>query len=163
MNAMSEEESTVKVIYVDNCCNCCKALQKIFTLAEIKLDLYHWQHRWNDILADNNSPEAGVFRHLMRRAVLHVEPAEYTRAKTKLTYQKRRTPMHKEIMTEANAVIPPPAILRESIEAVLQYVMLKDIETKMKQSMRRGSCRKRFLKSGSVVRETVGGTGTPYG
>jgi hypothetical protein len=53
----------LKVIYVDNCCSVRKILQDIFGAhVLIKLDVFHWLKRWNDILLDPSAKEAWVFK-----------------------------------------------------------------------------------------------------
>ena len=87
---------TVKVIYVDNCCTVRAILQEIFPDAEIKLDVYHWFARWDEAMADVRSPEASVFRHLMRRAMYIVENSEFTRVQYLLRSKLNRQPTTKK-------------------------------------------------------------------
>lgn len=153
------DEQAVKVCYVDNCCGVCNMLQMSFPDSETKLDAFHWMKRWNQILQDVQSAEAGVFRALMHRALFNVEPGEYERARLALIAKKKKEPTVKEILKEANAVIPPPAALRANVEAVLTYVTAKDTETERKMSMRMegdtSPMPNRFLKNSHANREVI--------
>lgn len=122
-------EESVKVIYVDNCCQVRQSVVLLFPGVLVKLDVFHWLKRWNDIIMDAGSAHAGIFRALMSRAIFNVESSEFERAKDKVQGKKKRVPTVKEIMKEANSVIPEPAILRSNVEAVLRYVQDKDAET----------------------------------
>jgi hypothetical protein len=123
------EEQAVKVVYVDNCCNVKNIVRRIFPDVVIKLDPFHWLKRWNELLVDSSSAQAGIFRALMSRGLFNVEPSEFNRAKDKVARKKKREPTVKEILKEANAVIPSPDILRKNIEAVFHYVQTKDTDT----------------------------------
>jgi hypothetical protein len=87
----------------------------------------------------------------MTRAVFNVEPQEFRRAEQKVQEKKKRKATIKEIMKEANSVIPSPDILRTNVEAVLKYVQDKDTETEHKLSTwvegDNGPKPERFLKS----------------
>jgi hypothetical protein len=78
------DEEAVKVVYVDNCCNVCKVLQKCFPGALVKLNAFHWLKRWNEILHDPKSGHGGVFRALMSRALVSCGPDEFANAKVRL-------------------------------------------------------------------------------
>lgn len=119
----------VKVVYVDNCCQVRRSINRIFIDALVKLDVFHWLKRWNDIIYDAKSSHAGIFRALMSRAVFNVEAQEFARAKEKVEAKKKRVATIKEIMKEAKSIIPAPDILRSNVEAVLRYVQDKDAET----------------------------------
>lgn len=124
-----ETSNAVKVLYIDNCCNVKNILRRIFPDALIKLDPFHWLKRWNELMVEPSSAEAGVFRGLMSRAIFNIEPTEYERAKDKVCKKKKRDPTVKEILKEANAVIPSPEVLRRNVEAVFHYVQTKDTDT----------------------------------
>jgi hypothetical protein len=124
-----ESAEAVVVLYVDNCCQVSRIVSEIFPGVAIKLDPFHWLKRWSDVLVDPNSAQAGIFRGLMSRALFVIEPGEFDRAKEKLTRKKKRDPTVKEVLKEANSVIPDPATLRNNIEAVLQYLQTKDSDT----------------------------------
>jgi hypothetical protein len=117
------------VVYVDNCCNVKNIVRRIFPNVVVKLDPFHWLKRWNELLVDSSSAQAGIFRALMSRGLFNVEPSEFNRAKDKVARKKKREPTVKEILKEANAVIPSPDILRKNIEAVFHYVQTKDTDT----------------------------------
>jgi hypothetical protein len=120
---------SVKVVYVDNCCQVRRSLQSVFGDVLVKLDVFHWLKRWNAIVFDAKSSHAGVFRGLMSRAVFNVESEEFSRAKTKVEAKKKRAATVKEIMKEAKSIIPTRDILRSNVEAVLRYIQDKDAET----------------------------------
>jgi hypothetical protein len=148
-------EEAVKVVYVDNCCTVRRVLARCFPGALVKLDVFHWLKRWNDIVLDSASAQAGIFRGLMSRAVFVVDRNEYLRAKEKLQRKKRREPTVKEILREATSVIPEPEVLRANVSAVLQYVMAKDAEIEHQLATRQDGDRnnsipKKFLKSHGV-------------
>jgi hypothetical protein len=46
--------------------------------------------------------------------------------------KKKREPTVKEILKEANTIIPPPEVLVDNVEAVLSYIYAKDAETDQK-------------------------------
>jgi Transposase len=122
------QEQAVKVVYVDNCCSVCKVTKRCFPNALVKLDAFHWLKRWNEMLADCNSGQAGVFRALMSRALFTCGKDEFDHAKERLARKGKDNPSTKEIMKEANSVIPPPPLLRSNVEAVLSYCLAKDGE-----------------------------------
>jgi hypothetical protein len=118
---------SVKVVYVDNCCNVCNTIKACYPGADVKLDAFHWLKRWNDILCEPTSVQGGIFRALMSRAIFNVEASEFKRAKEHLVNNKKKPdPSVREILREANSVIPDPNILRQNVEAVLQYIRAKD-------------------------------------
>jgi len=48
----------VAVCYVDNCSKVCPSLKATFgNDLLVKLDEFHWQKRWDDILFDRNLPQ----------------------------------------------------------------------------------------------------------
>ena len=97
----------------------------------------------------------------MSRAVFVVDKNEYLRAKDLLRRKKRCEPTVKEILREAQSVIPEPEILRANVSAVLQYVMSKDAEIEHRlATIQPGhgdqvGQPKKFLKSNNAVRELI--------
>jgi hypothetical protein len=142
---------SVKVVYVDNCCSVHHVLRRIFPSVSIKLDAFHWLKRWNDIMAEPTSAQAGVFRALMSKAIFNVEGSEFEDARIRARRKKKRDPNNKEILKEANAIIPQPEILQGNVEAVLLYIHAKDAETDRRLLARREDddtpAPKRFFKS----------------
>jgi hypothetical protein len=116
----------VKVVYVDNCCQVCISLKRCFPGVLVKLDAFHWLKRWSEMLQDPKSGHGGVFRALMSRALFTCGPDEFDNAKQRLIQRGKASPTTREIMKEANTVIPPPFLLRSNVEAVLKYCMAKD-------------------------------------
>lgn len=159
------EDHAVKVVWVDNCCNVNRILQRCFPGAEILLDVFHWLKRWNKVLYDPGSLQAGVFRALMCRALFMVDDEEYARAKTIAVKELEkkgvtgRQPTVYEVKKHARASIPSPEILRDNVEGVLRYIQAKDANTESELSMRRDEDESpkpdRFLKSGSVTRALI--------
>ena len=127
---------SVKVVYVDNCCNVCTVVKSAFPGCLVKLDAFHWLKRWNLLLFDLKSPLAGVFRGLMHKALFNVDQHEYDRAKAVLQQRKQREPTSKEILRFANSVIPEPTALRANVEAVYNYCVAKDSQTEASLSTR---------------------------
>ena len=122
-------EQSVKVTYVDNCCNVKRIVRRCFPGTMIKLDLFHWLKRWNDILFEPNKEQAGVFRAMMSKALFNIGKEEYEAAKERAKEKKKREPTVKEIRKEARSTIPRPSIIRENVEAVLAYIQAKDAQT----------------------------------
>ena len=77
-------EQSVKVVYVDNCCNVVRMIRQCFPGVDVKLDAFHWMKRWNDVTDDNKSPQAGVMRALLHRALFMVPPDVFAATKAKL-------------------------------------------------------------------------------
>jgi hypothetical protein len=132
--------SSVKLIYVDNCCSVRKRLQDIFgTACHVKLDSFHWFQRWDTVLYDVNSEEAAVFRGLMRRAVKVCDDEEYQRGKEVAGAKLNRrlggnvAPTHRQVMAEARAVIPPKDDLERNILAVLSYCYSNDAALELRK------------------------------
>jgi hypothetical protein len=119
-------EQSVKVVYVDNCCNVCNSLKRCFPGCLVKLDAFHWLKRWTEMLFDPKSALAGVFRALMSRALLTCGPDEFDNARERLKNRGKTSPTIREVMKEANTVIPQPPLLRANVEAVLKYCLAKD-------------------------------------
>ena len=130
------EEEPIVLAYVDNCCTVEGKIKEVFPQAEVKLDPFHWLKRWDKILAEPSSQQAGTFRAMMSRALFNVEDQEYDRARTKLQNKKGRVPTHKEILREANSVIPNADALEKNVKAVLQLVFYTDTTTNLKNSTR---------------------------
>ena len=127
-NAHSDT-STIKYVYIDNCCTVAKVEDKItaiFKAAAVKLDPFHWQQRWDFILESTTSKEASYFRSAMRRALFVVNEDEFERARAFLQEKKRRRPTTKEILKEARTTIPSPVLLRERVQKVLGYFFYLD-------------------------------------
>jgi hypothetical protein len=153
-------DESVKVIYVHNCCQVKQSLQGIFPNVLVKLNVFHWLKRWNDIVFDAKSANAGIFRALMSRALFNVESKEFARAKAKVESKRGRSATVKEIMKEANSVIPESAILRSNVEAVLRYIQDKDAQTEnilstWQDVVNTGPKPQRFLKQHQGVRDCV--------
>jgi hypothetical protein len=155
---------SVKVIYVDNCCQVKNIVRRCFPSSIIKLDVFHWLKRWNNILVEPSSAQGGIFRGLMCRALFNIEPTEYSAAKQRVIdrFAKRkieREPYSKEITKEARTTIPTPDLLRQNVQAVLAYLRAKDSEIEVSLAMRTDNdtspMPKKFFKShiSSVVRE----------
>jgi hypothetical protein len=119
-------EQAVKVVYVDNCCTVCNVTKSCFPGCLVKLDAFHWLKRWNETLRDPKSEQAGVFRALMSRALFCCGLDEFESARQRLEERGKTSLTTKEIMKEANTVIPAPALLRSNVEAVLAYCLAKD-------------------------------------
>jgi hypothetical protein len=130
-------EQAVKVVWVDNCCSVKHIVRRCFPDVLIKLDSFHWLKRWNEIILKPSSAQAGVFRGLMSRALFNIEPGEFQRAKDYLEAKKNREVTVKEILKEANAMIPDAATLRENVQAVIQYIEAKDAQTTVLLATRR--------------------------
>ena len=122
-------ESTVKAVYIDNCCTVAKVddkIREIFKAAEVKLDCFHWQQRWDAVLDGTTSKEASYFRAAMRRAVFVVNPEEFNHARDVVAAKKKRRPTTKEVLVEARTTIPESTILRERVQKVLGYFYYMD-------------------------------------
>jgi len=122
-----EDDGTIRACCVDNCCSVGGKLKKIAgpeTL--IKLDTFHWQQRWDDVLADENSEKTAIFRKLMRRALFLVEDKEIQRAEAFLVAKKKKKPSPRETFKEAKATMPPADVLERRVMAVLQALIEKD-------------------------------------
>jgi hypothetical protein len=157
---LSEDTEAVKVVYVDNCCTVHRVLKEIFPNVVVKLDAFHWLKRWNDVLQEPTSSLGGIFRALMSRALFNVEPGEYKDARARVRRKKKKEPSHKDIMKEANSIIPDPVVLKSNVEAVLAYIYAKDAESDRKLLERAEAdttpAPKRFLKRNiAFVREEV--------
>jgi hypothetical protein len=156
------EIEAVKVIYVDNCCNVRRILARCFPGAadNIKLDLFHWLKRWNDIMDSPSSAQAGIFRGLMSRALFNVEPLEYERVMVHLRQKMKQEPTVKEILRHANSVVPDPVTLRKNVEATFLYAQARDAEVVASLSIGRSeeNCptpKRFFISSASKVQQKV--------
>jgi len=134
----------VLAIYIDRCCDWRPRLKAIFPDALMLLDVFHWDKRWDGLLAEPTSMEAKIFRGLLKRATFVVERGEYERAKTvvrqRLIKAKKLSPneqpTHRQIMKEARSVIPPPATLRNNVMAVLRYIFMFDLSIEVRKATR---------------------------
>ena len=62
---------------MDNCCNIRAKLQEICgPNVQIKLDIYHWLVRWDDIILDKKLERYPVFKRLMNQSVLQASVLE---------------------------------------------------------------------------------------
>lgn len=80
--------TTTKVAYVDNCCNVSNKMQEIVPGILAKLDVFHWQKRWDVILYDLKGEKTTIFCALMRRAVFLVKVHECQRVAYMLAHKK---------------------------------------------------------------------------
>jgi len=125
----NSNKSTVKAVYIDNCCTVGKVevkITKVFTEAAVKLDSFHWQQRWDVILESTKSKEASYFRAAMRRALFVVNEEEFNRARDVIQQKKGRRPATKEVLNEARLSVPTPILLRERVQKVLGYFFYLD-------------------------------------
>ena len=115
-------------VCVDNCCIVGPKIESITgPETSIKLDSFHWQQRWDNILYDKKSEKTSMFRKLMRRALFVIEDHEIARVEAYLTAKKKKKPSAREIFKEAKATIPPPEQLERRVMAVLHALMEKDL------------------------------------
>lgn len=120
----------LKVIYVDNCCDVRAKLQAIFgPNVLVKLDIYHWQARWDAIILDKDGERYAVFRGLMSRAVLEVAPAEFEEKKNVLLQKLKRQPTVKEVRKLCKKKTPPAEQIEKSVRAIVEYFLLEDART----------------------------------
>ena len=118
--------SPILAVWSDKCCQWRKKLQEVFTNAEVKLDIFHWERRWDPLLLDTNSREAQLFRSLTRRALFFVDKEEYAAQKCRLREAKGREPLPKEIIARCRTMVFKPEELARNFRAVLQYCFLSD-------------------------------------
>lgn len=122
-----EGPDNVKVIYVDNCCQVRNKIQQIFgPNVLVKLDIFHWQQRWNEVIREKKSKRYSVFRALMSRAVLQASTEEFDAAKQALTVKLGRTPTVKQVLAECNTSTPPGPQMRQAVCAIVEYFLLED-------------------------------------
>lgn len=146
---------TLEVCYVDNCCNVRGKLQKIVGPVLVKLDTFHWQERFDDMLSDKTSEKTAIFRTLMRRAVFITEPSEFQRAKDVLLSQNKKATT-RAMLKEAKATIPPPDLLERRVLAVLHSLMEKDLEADKSRIANQAVAKEsRFFKPGAVTLNTM--------
>jgi len=118
---------TLKVIYVDNCCNVRAKLQEIFgNDVLVCLDIFHWLQRWEDCIRDRHSERYAVFRALMSRAVLQASPEEYSEQKLLVEKKLGRVPTVKEVLAACHTVTPPVDAIHRSISAIVEYFLMED-------------------------------------
>jgi hypothetical protein len=125
------------VIYVDNCCIVRDKILEAWPDAIVKLDIFHWLKRWNQILRKPQSVDAGVFHALMSRAVLIAEFNEFNRVKAQLQAKvlahKRSGPVtNAEVHRLCKTVAPNKELMERLIMNVISYTMRKDGETEIK-------------------------------
>ena len=136
---LGPKEQAVKVIWVDNCCNVRAIIRRCFPGALIKLDLFHWIKRWNDLLDEPTGSLSGIVRALLHRATQCIEPGEYEAKKQEIA-DKKKIPLdlvnHKDVQKACKSVIPHPALLRSNVEAIYKYMVAKDAETAAKIATR---------------------------
>ena len=95
----------------------------------------------------------------MSRAILTCGRDEFDDAKERLVQRGKLEPSTKEVLKEANSVIPPPFLLRSNVEAVLKYCLAKDAEADRMIVTRRDDdtspmpCK--FFRNSSLVKEVV--------
>eukprot|EP00957_Ditylum_brightwellii_P025843 1955020-Ditylum_brightwellii.AAC.1 len=107
---------TVKIIFVDNCCNVRRKWTDIFPGVKVKLDTYHWLARWNCVLTDPKSDDAAQFRALMSRAIIAVGDAEFSQKKEELHEHLEREPTVKQIINACSGVCPSPAVMEQRVQ-----------------------------------------------
>jgi len=115
--------SAVRAVCIDNCHAAGKEevrTKKIFA-AEVKLDPFHWQQRWDLILESTTSKEASRFWSAMRQSIFVVNEEEFNGARDLAQAKKRRGPTTKQMPAEARTTIPPPAALRKRAQKVLAH------------------------------------------
>jgi hypothetical protein len=132
-----QQKTTKIVIYVDNCCIVREKILEVWPDAIVKLDIFHWLKRWNQILKQPHSLEAGVFRALMSKAVLVASKTEYDRVRTKLQEKvigknQKGTITVSEVWRKCKTVAPPKEEIEALVLSVLSYSIKKDAETKLK-------------------------------
>ena len=139
LNRLGPEEQSIKVIWVDNYCTVRAIVRRCFPGAVVKLDLFHWIKRWNDLLDNATGPMAGIVRALLHRATQCVEPSEYEAKKMEIA-QKKKIPLdqvnHKDVLKACKSIIPQPTLLRSNVEAIYNYMVAKDAETDAKLATR---------------------------
>jgi hypothetical protein len=124
----------VKVIYIDNCCQNCNILRSIFSQdVLIKLDAFHWLECWNAILREPTKAQAAFFQTMMSQALFMIEQPEFERAKSKLEEKLDWQPTTKEIVKEANSIIPSPELLGIWVHKVFNYFVYLDMLIRLKK------------------------------
>jgi len=152
-----DNKGDILAVYVDNCCVVGPKVKTITgpqTL--IKLDSFHWQQRWDDVLHDKKSEKTAIFRKLMRRALFLIEDGEISRVEAVLTAKYKKKPTAREIFKEAKATIPPPDLLERRVMAVLHALMEKDLQADRKRIATASSAMEgRFFKPGANTLNTI--------
>jgi hypothetical protein len=120
--------NSIRAIYIDNCCTVSKSLGKIFPEAEFKLDAFHWLKHWNDVMENNNSKQASIFRAFMSKALFVVSDTEYRRAKEAVLQKLKREPTVQEILNASKGSIPAPDLLEQRVSSVLLYCFEEDMK-----------------------------------
>ena len=117
--------SAIRAVCIDNCCAAGKEevrTKKMFAAAEVKLDPFHWQQRWDLILEWTTSKEASHFRSAMGRSIFVVNEEEFNGARDLAQAEKRRGPTTKQMLAEARTTVPPPAALRKRAQKVFWLI-----------------------------------------
>ena len=139
-----QNPETVVVIWCDNCCNTREKLQQMFPGAVVKLDIFHWDKRWDPLLFDSKSEEASMFRGLTRRATFHVPTAEHELAKQRVRKKLQdkgklpagSNPTHRQIMNDCRSAVPAPEELRKSVMSVIRCCMMSDTGIEIRKANR---------------------------
>jgi len=122
---------------------------------EVKLDVFHWQERWNEILYDKNSEKTAIFRKLMRRALFCTEDHEIALVEALLFEKKKKKPTAYEIFKEAKATIPPPDQLERRVMSVVQALLEKDLQADRNVIAGSDAPATRFFKRGANTLNTI--------
>jgi len=153
-------DGAIDVMWVDNCCTVRPKIKSITgpdTL--VKLDTFHWQQRWDDILFDKNSKKTVIFRKLMRRAVYLTEDSECDRAKAFLIKKCTKQPTPSEMFKEAKSAIPLADLLEKRVMAVIHALMEKDSQADQNRlvtsSSNSNEVQTRFFKRGAQTLNTT--------
>lgn len=165
---MNLPQNKVKVIYVDNPKTVQRKIKDIFPEVEVKVDAFHWMKLWNDIMADPKSESAAMFRSQMSRAVFQCSTEEWNaaeeKARAKLIRLKKLLPPHgkptrRQTREYARTTIPEKDCLLDSVKAVIDNCMVKDLLIDLqRQSRDPGDTTplpKRYFKSNKVVVDAV--------
>jgi hypothetical protein len=93
--------NSVLIVWVDDCCRYRKKFQEIFGQhLLVKLDLWHWHDRWDDIIRDKKSERYSIFRSLMSRSILQAAPDEFDRKKTELRSNLGHEPTCRQVLRQ---------------------------------------------------------------
>ena len=150
----SLHNTMVKVVCVDNCCSVRPKLVRIVPGVLAKLDVFHWQERWNVMLVDLKSEKTMIFRSLMRRALFITEEEELNRVREDLT-RRKKNPTPTAVCKAAKATTPPADMLERRVVGVTHALMEKDAEVDRLQTMGASNNEKRFFKPGAATLNTI--------
>jgi hypothetical protein len=165
--SLREGTATVKVIYVDNPKTVERKIKLIFPTVQVKVDPFHWMKLWNDIMADCNSESSAIFRNALSRAVFQCAADEWIEAERKAKERLRRLnklpphgkPNRTEVRKFARTTIPSKAILLESVRAVIDNCMVKDLLIDLQRQSRdpddTSPLPKRFFKTNKTLVDTI--------